>query len=176
MKFTSLFSRWIDSNAKPANTQETTALLDEARSTILDITRRVESGEIAMVSPSALTPLKSSPTGTIYNRRAIENANKPPATAAASKPLPSPQATKPAPSPQATRPALTGLAKTSAAFAAQKSKDAKPLPSPHPAPAQPREVSAAEFSGPRLRMSRQEFEKLRPSEQKRFADEGGRIA
>jgi hypothetical protein len=167
MNWTSLFSRWIDNNAKPSNSQESAALLDEARSTILDITRRVESGEIAMVSPTAAAAQQyGAVKQTVFGNReqAVANARAKSAPAPASKPAPQPA--------KAQAPALHGLAKTSAAFASAKTS----RPSPYPSPAQPREVSAAEFSAPRLHMSRQEFEKLRPSEQKRFADEGGRIA
>jgi hypothetical protein len=50
MQFSKLFARWIDGNAKPASTQEQSALLDESRSAWLDIIARIESGKIRMAT------------------------------------------------------------------------------------------------------------------------------
>jgi hypothetical protein len=56
--FSQLFHKFIDEGKRPSNTQETTALLDESRSVILDITRRIESGEIKAEGPIEATARK----------------------------------------------------------------------------------------------------------------------
>jgi hypothetical protein len=102
------------------------------------------------------------------------------AAKAAAKPSPSkPVAASPAkvstPAPSKPAPAapsnLTGHARVAAAFA-------RPT-APAPSTAKPGEniqlVTAADFSGPRLKMTRDEFAKLTPSEKSRFAREGGKL-
>jgi hypothetical protein len=52
MKFSNQFHQFIDTGTRPATAQAQSALLDEARSVILNITNRVESGEITLADPA----------------------------------------------------------------------------------------------------------------------------
>jgi hypothetical protein len=94
--------------------------------------------------------------------------SKPVAAAPAKVSTPAPVAKSPAPAAKAPASNLTGHARVSAAFAKAS-----------PAPSKPGEniklISAADFSGPRLKMTRDEFAKLSPSEKSRFAREGGKL-
>jgi len=50
MQFSNQFQQFVNTGIRPESTQASSALLSEARSIILDIVNRVESGEIKMES------------------------------------------------------------------------------------------------------------------------------
>jgi hypothetical protein len=186
--FTERFKNWINSNSKPATSQEQSALLDESRGAWLDVIERVKSGEIKAVTGTESlqqrvadnsaqlrenAPIRTPGGGMVWPRtttgavftdrdRAAANlkakSNKPQEP---SKPAPAPTAAaKPAPSP----------------YPAPAPKQAKPTA---PAPAKPGEkfLTADEFlsSRPITVMKVAEFRKLSPHEKNEYMRSGGKL-
>ncbi len=146
--FTKLFASWIDHGHKPASAKEQSALLDESRSALKSIIDRVESGEIKVADQIDIV--------------AAQYEKIRPHVTPAKKPI-FKRAAKPTPAPS--------TAPTAAA---------KPLPSPAPSPepARPiaKTISAQEFLGEQVFMTREEWQKLDQNKRAEFFRSGGKLA
>jgi hypothetical protein len=143
MNFSQIFSNFINTGKFSGSTQEARALLDESRSVILDVTRRVESGEIAVANsggPTAsATPLSSKMVVAPNSKSPIFN---PPPKPAAVKPTPAPSpkptpvaAAKSTPVPQEYTEIDRLMGRTKPMKAIQPAPAAKAKPAPPAAPA-----------------------------------------
>jgi len=84
--FSQLFHKFIDEGKRPSTTQEITALLDEARSTILNITQRIESGDLKVACPIDATAREYQKIrANVFGDRAQAVAAAPASTALAQK-------------------------------------------------------------------------------------------
>jgi hypothetical protein len=109
MKFSNLFSQFIDAGTKPASTQESSALLDEARSVILDLARRVDAGPTASAGPQLSRQAAKAAQSDLEKAAAAMKAARPAASSkpqakdrfgrTAAEPMPPKPAPKAAPAP-----------------------------------------------------------------------------
>jgi len=162
MNFSKLFHLFIDQGKRPSSSQETTALLDEARSTILDISRRAATGEIKLASGTELLEPKVAANSVKLKSGVIVNPDSNFGKAAIAAANPAPLAS-PYPAPAAPK----------------QVKPAKPLPSPASDTAQPAEkfVTANEFieSRPVRVMKMGEFKKFSASDRNEWIRSGGKL-